>query len=167
MKKLISLLSTLIVISLAAGAAFAGGPGQGKNTWHGCNTGYSGCDRWDSGMNLNQEQKDQLTALRQKFIDDTYTSRSAKLEKKQQIRLLMETSNPDRAKLIRLSNDILDLDKKITEKRIDYRLALKKISPELSRMHGFGSGRHHGKRFFHKGWGACQENEQSDPDGQE
>ncbi len=166
MKKLISLLSMLIVISLAAGAAFAGGPGYGKNRGLGYHTGYSGCDGWGSGINLTQEQKDQLTALRQKFIDDTYASRSTKLEKKQQIRLLMETSNPDRAKLIRLSNDILELDKKITEKKIDYRLAVKKIAPELSRMKGFGSGRHHKKRSFHRGCDADPENEQSDPDEQ-
>ncbi len=167
MKKLISLLSMLIVISLAAGAAYAWGPDHGKNTGQGYHTGYSGCDGWGPGINLTQEQKDQLTALRQKFIDDTYASRSTKLEKKQQIRLLMETSNPDRAKLIRLSNDILDLDQKIMEKKIDYRLAVKKIAPELSRMHRFGSGRHHGKRSFHRGCGADQGNEPSEPDEQE
>ncbi|MBF0573102.1 MAG: periplasmic heavy metal sensor, partial [Desulfamplus sp.] len=48
---------------------------------------------------LTDEQKSQLKALHQKFIDETATQRAAIIAKHQEIRILMETSSPDKEKL--------------------------------------------------------------------
>jgi len=53
----------------------------------------------------------------------------------------METSDPDRSKLNKLSDKITDLQQQIRDKRIDLQLAAKKIAPELSMGRGFGQGR--------------------------
>ena len=68
--------------------------------------------------------------------------------------MLMETSEPDRAKLGKLSQEITDLQKQVGDKRIDFRLAAKKISPELGMGRGFGQG--HGKGLKRGGQSGCQ-----------
>lgn len=140
MKKSLTIISTILVLSMLAGAAFAWGPGSGRGRGAGYDCpGYTG---QSAASNLTQEQTDQLAALRQRHIDDTYADRSARIAKKQQLRLLMQTSNPNRTELIKLSNDIIDLDKKLAERRVDYQLEVKKIVPELSAFgkRGFGKG---------------------------
>jgi len=104
------------------------GPGQGGSGYgQGC--GINNPNAWND---LSKEQKDALTALQQKFIDETYEIRSAMMTKHQEIRLLMETSSPDRAKLETLSKAITDLSGQMRSKRIDLQLAAKKIAPELN-----------------------------------
>jgi zinc resistance-associated protein len=87
---------------------------------------------------LSQEQRDELTALRQKFIDETYEVRSALMIKHQEMRMLMETSDPDRAKIDGLAHAVNALRSQMQTNRIDFMLAAKKIAPELN---GLGMGR--------------------------
>ena len=154
MKKSIIIISSLLMVALVAGSVFAWGPGKGR----GMGAGYNqDCPRYggQSAFNdLSQDQRDGLTALRQKFIDETYEVRSAKFTKQQEMRMLMETSDPDRAKLDTLSQEITDLQKQVRDKRIDFRLAAKKIAPELGMGAGFGQGRGNGSR--RGGQGGCQ-----------
>ncbi len=143
MKKSIIILSSMLMVALVAGSVFAWGPGKGRGQGMGFNQ-Y--CPRY-GGQNqgaisdLSSEDRDALTALRQKFIDETYEFRAKKFEKKQEMRMLMETSNPDRGKIDKLSDAILNLQKQIKDKQIDFQLAAKKIAPELSMGRGFGQGR--------------------------
>ena len=134
MKKTLITLTALTLVGFMAATAFAWGHGGGKR---------GGCGRGEYGMfsDLSQEQKTELRALHQQFIDETYDTRSAMMTKHQEIRMLMETSNPDRAKLDTLSDDILALKKAMVDKRIDYALKAKEIAPELNLM---AFGRHHG-----------------------
>ena len=136
-------ITLLLVLTLLTGSALAWGKGYGRR---GCQDGgqFEDCHRNGAWSSLSQEQQDQLTALRQKFIDDTYTIRSEKRSKHVEIKALMETSNPDRDTLIQLNQQILDLDQQLMEKRIDFQLEAKKIAPELSFGKKFGKGR--GKR---------------------
>ena len=155
MKKSTLIISAILLTALVAGNVFAWGQGKGR----GMGTGYNqDCPRYGGGQSafndLSQNQKDELTALRQKFIDETYEARSAKFQKQQEMRLLMETSEPDRAKLDTLSQQITELQKQVRDKGIDFRLAAKKISPELGMGRGFGQGRGHG--FRKGGQGGCQ-----------
>ncbi len=159
MKKSFSIISTLLIITLLAGVAFAWGPGKGRGFSASC--GGQGYDRPGiSGQNnateLTEEQTKQLADLRQEFIDDTYAAKSAKIAKSQEIRLLMQTSNPDRAKLSQLSNDILKLDKQIMDKQIDYQLDIKKIAPELSGSRGMRFGKGRGMWANNRGQGKFQ-----------
>ena len=154
MKKSIIIISSLLMVSLAAGSVFAWGHGKGRGMGSGFNQDcprYGGQNAWS---NLSQDQRDELGTLRQKFIDETYEVRSAKFQKQQEMRMLMETSDPDRAKLDKLSQEITDLQKQVRDKRIDFRLAAKKISPELGMGKGFGQGR--GKGSNRGGQRGCQ-----------
>jgi len=161
MKKLIIIISTLLMAALVAGNSFAYGQGKGQGRGQGMKgsgfnqdcQGYRGQNIWN---NLSQEQRDEVSALRQAFIDETYGLRSAKSQKKYQMRMLMETSNPDRAELGKLSQEISDLQKQIRDKRIDFQLEVRKISPELGMGRGFGQGRGNcskgsGQRGWHGG----------------
>ncbi len=129
------------MVSLVAGSVFAWGPGKGRGMGSGFN---QDCPRYGGQgafNDLSKEQRDKLDTLRQAFIDETYELRSAKFQKRQEVRMLMETSDPDRAKLDKLSQEINDLQKQVRDKQIDFRLAAKKISPELGMGKGIGQGK--------------------------
>lgn len=124
------------------------GYGQGRGGYgQGC--GLNNPNAWND---LSKEQKDELTALQQKFIDETYEIRSAMMTKHQEIRMLMETSSPDRAKLEALSKAITDLSGQMRSKRIDLQLAAKKIAPELNVA---GMGKRGGGYGGRNGTGDC------------
>lgn len=134
MRKTITIISALVFITFMGGTVFAWGPGMGRGGMQqDCQWAAGGQNRGD---NLTQEQKDAFSALRQKFIDDTYELRAAKFQKHAEMKLLLETSAPDKDKLSALSQEILDIQKQLRDKRIDFVLDAKKISPEL----GMGMG---------------------------
>ncbi len=150
MKKTLMIIGSLMVVAIMAGSGFAWGPGHGRGFDRDC-PGFNGRG---AGANLSQEQRDSLAALRQKFIDETYESRSALSQKHQEMRLLMETSSPDSDKLKDLSEEMVDLQKQVRDKMIDFQLEAKKISPELMMGSGFGKG--WGKDDQRRGRKACR-----------
>ncbi|MBU1343109.1 MAG: periplasmic heavy metal sensor [Proteobacteria bacterium] len=164
MKKTIIISSTLLMVALVAGSVFAWGPGYGRGMDSGSGQfcqGFRGQTTWND---LSQNQREELTALRQKFIDETYAARSAKFVKHQEMRLLMETSDPDRAKLGALLQEITNFQKQVMEKQIDFQLAAKKVAPglDMGPGGGYNRGRRSGKGG-HRGWQA-PENSSSDTD---
>lgn len=129
-KKSIILLTVIISTVTLSTAALAWGPGGGR----GCGKRFAQGAR--NGMvaqlqNLDEEQQAQINALQQKFIDETAEARTGLISKYEGIRILMETSTPDREKMIALVNEIGDLKKQVMAKRIDFALDAKKIAPEL------------------------------------
>lgn len=87
---------------------------------------------------LTDDQKSKLKALHQKFIDETATVRASMLSKHEEIKILMETTTPDKAKLHALSAEVIDLQKQVMDKKIDMSLDAKKIAPEIDIAMGFG-----------------------------
>ncbi len=159
MKKSIIIISSLLMVALIAGSVFAWGQGKGKGRGMGYSSnqsqmGYGMSSAWND---LSQEQRDSLTALKQKHIDETYDLRSSAFTKQQEVRMLMETSDPDRAKLSTLTQELSDLQRQMAEKRIDYQLEAKKIAPELTTSMGYGKGRG-GSRGSRSGSGGGQGN---------
>ncbi|HCY83614.1 MAG TPA: hypothetical protein DHV36_00600, partial [Desulfobacteraceae bacterium] len=149
MKKARIAIVALLTIGFLATNAFSWGHGSGRRG--GC-TGQG----YGSFANLTPEQTTQLTALKQKFIDETYETRAALMNTHQEIRMLMETSTPSREKLEALSDEALDLMKEMKGKLIDAVLEAKKIAPEFDMSlftgHRGGFGRHgFGKGGFGKG----------------
>jgi zinc resistance-associated protein len=144
MKKSIILITALIAVGFFATQAFSWGPGKGMR---GSGSGVN-CPGIDTSTynDLSKAQQDELATLRQKFTDDTYELRASMLHKHNEIRLLMETSAPDRDTLSRLTTELSDLMKQIQEHRIDFMLAAKKVAPELRFSQGTGRG-------YHKGYG--------------
>ena len=133
-------ITALLAVALLATSAFSWSPGRGcrGSNQEDCPVqgGAYGTNTWND---LSQEQKDGLTALRQKFIDETYETRSAMMVKHQEMRMLMETSSPDRAKLDTLVQEVTDLRQLLFSKGIDFQLEAKKIAPE-ARLFGMGEG---------------------------
>ena len=141
-KRIITTVSVLTLILMATGA-FAYQHGFGKN-------GMGNCPRFDRQAlaDLSQEQRDQLQELRQKFIDETYETRNAMMLKRNGMRMLMETSNPDRSKLNAMLEEINELRGELMTKRMDFILQAKKIAPELTMGmdgNGFGRGKGQGR----------------------
>lgn len=157
MKKLLTTLSILGIIAMFAATSFAWGPGSGTGSGKG-QRGTGNCPGYQQKggvyASLTAEQQEQLRQLRQKFIDETVEIRLAKHQKRDEMRLLMQTSNPDRQRLVDLSDSIADLEKQLGEKRIDFALAAKKISPELGSY--FGKGKRHSRNGYGKGSGQGQ-----------
>ena len=150
-------MGSLLLVALVSTSAFAWG--QGECQGRGQGMGYDqnqNCQGYGGGQDnlndLSKEQRDELGALRQKFIDVTYELRAAKFTKRQEMRMLMETSDPDRAKLDKLSQELSDVQKQVRDQRITFLLAAKKIAPELGLGKGFGHGRGKwGERGGHRG----------------
>jgi zinc resistance-associated protein len=94
--------------------------------------------------NLTEDQQTQLKTLHQKFIDETAATRAAMRAKKDELRILMQTSAPDGQRLVALANEAGDLQKALMVKRINFALEAKKIAPEIN----FSAG---GKGFGKKG----------------
>ncbi|ACN17241.1 conserved hypothetical protein [Desulforapulum autotrophicum HRM2] len=161
MKKQIIILTTLVfaIVGLS-GVAFAWNHGQGHGK-KGCRAGYN-----SPMANLTEDQQTQLKTLHQKFIDETAATRAAMRAKKDELRILMQTSAPDGQRLVALANEAGDLQKALMVKRINFALEAKKIAPEINFFAG-------GKGFGKKG---CmggprngmtmgdQDNDSTDPD---
>ena len=145
MKKSMIVITSLLAVALLATSAFSwsqGNKGYGKGcSGSGQGYGTNGANAWND---LSQEQRNELTTLKQKFIDETYETRSAMMVKHQEMRMLMETSDPDRAKVDDLAEAVTELRTQMQTNRIDFQLAAKKIAPELN---GQGMG--------HRGYGGA------------
>ncbi|WP_320044782.1 periplasmic heavy metal sensor [uncultured Desulfobacter sp.] len=152
MKKTLATLTILIITCAFSAGAFAGPAMQGKGK------GLKQ-DRPPACMNLTDAQQKQLSDLHQKFVDDTYEMRSGIMNLNQQIRMYMETSDPNPAKLKSMVMEKADLEKNLDIKRLEFALDARKISPELKYMPmgmgmGFGGhGKGHGYHGFGKGAG--------------
>lgn len=140
MKKSMIAIIALLAVAFVTTSAFSWSPGRGCRGFDqgDCPVqgGGYGANSWND---LSQEQKDGLTALRQKFIDETYETRSAMMAKHEEMRMLMETSSPDRAKLDTLVQEVTDLRQLMFSKGIDFQLEAKKIAPE-AKLFGMGEG---------------------------
>ncbi|MEA1967755.1 MAG: periplasmic heavy metal sensor [Thermodesulfobacteriota bacterium] len=150
MKKTVIMFSALLVVALMTSQAFSWGHGRGMGGYDRNCRGFIG-SAWND---LSTAQKAELTELRQQFIDNTYELKVSMMQKHNEVRMLMRTSAPDRAKLSSMYDEIADLQKQIMEKRLDLQLAAKKVAPEMN----FGSGAGCGFGFgagqgFHKGHG--------------
>jgi zinc resistance-associated protein len=159
MKKALILITALIAVGLLSTYAFSWGPGKGMGGYGG-GTHCPGIDQ-NAYTDLTDAQKDELATLRQKFIDDTYELRTSMMQKHNEIRLLMETSQPDRKKLSQLNTEVSDLMKQLQENRIDFMLTAKKVAPELTFGQGMGRGYHNGP-----GKGNCPKSGQGYGQGQ-
>ena len=143
MKKQAVIFTTLIfALVTLTGYALAG---NGRN-WN--NKTPRNCPRFMNGpgqqwVNLTPEQQTQLKALHQKFVDETASQRVGLTSKREAIRILMQTTSPDRNQLIALTGELADLQKALMAKGIDFTLEARKIAPELRipmMFHGMGGG---------------------------
>jgi len=146
-----TLVITAIIFTLMAitAPAFAGNYGSQNYK------GNENCPRYMKGpgqnwTSLTEEQQTQIKALHQTFVDETASQRASMISKQEEIRIFMETSTPDRDKLIALTGELADLQKAVMTKGIDFTLEAKKIAPDLRLPMFFRSmGMFQGKGGFH------------------
>ena len=150
-----TLIFTAIVVTLMTLTNFAfAGNCNGKR-----NRGNQDCPRFMKGQAqqwaaLTQEQQTQIKALRQAFIDETAPQRVTMVSKHEAIRILMETTSPDRDQLVSLTAELADAQKIMMAKGIEYTLKVKEIAPELQvpmmfNGMGKGMGMFEGRGKFH------------------
>lgn len=150
-----ALIFTAIVVTLMTitSLAFAGNYNGRRNRAN------KDCPRFMNGPGqqwaaLTQEQKTQIMALRQKMVDETAPQRVVMVSKHEAIRILMETTSPDRDQLLSLTAELADAQKIIMAKGIEFALKVKEIAPDLQvpmmfNGMGKGMGMFEGRGKFH------------------
>jgi len=156
MKRMIMILGIVILMGALAIPVFARGPGWGKGgqnmgSWE---SGSGSCWQYGRGyMNLTEEQRTQLDKLHLKFYDDTAQLRTELWAKKGELRILMNTSNPNGEKAKALQKEISDLKGKMSQEKIAFHLEARKINPDLRFGGGFGKGYGQHMRGYGPGMG--------------
>ena len=138
-KRISLVVAVIFTVLTVAGSALAWN-GHGKQGYGKRGGGWVDgpmCRQW---AQLTDAQRDQIQGLRQQFKDDSAEIRIALVSRKEQVKILMGTSSPDKAKLQSLINEMADLKKEMMKKKLDMALAVKKIAPELEIPLGHGRG---------------------------
>ena len=148
MKKLVTVLGIVLLVSVMAYPVFARGWGYG---------GGPGYCSWNQGGNApyTSEQQRQLSDLDRKFYDETATLRNNIWSKQNEMSILLNGENPDPAKLQALQKEINGLRNQMAEKRLEYRLETRKVAPGNTYGRGYGRGMGYGGGRGGYGPGAC------------
>lgn len=143
MKRLAMILGIVILMGAIAVPVSARGPGWGKGGQKMGNWGNGPGSCWQYGRGietLTEEQRAQLDKLHQKFYNETAQLRTEIWANRGQLRILMNTSNPDVEKAKALQKEISDLKGKMAQEKINFHLEARKINPDLRFGGGFGKG---------------------------
>lgn len=138
-----AIVKTAVVFTMItmAGTAFA--MDKAVKNGHGMNSANHTQIYAQEWAELTDDQRSGLNALHQQFTDETATARASIIAKYEEIKILMGTTSPDKAKLKALSNELAELQKQVAAKEIDLALEAKKIAPTINIPMGFlGAGKH-------------------------
>ncbi|HUU39704.1 MAG TPA: periplasmic heavy metal sensor [Desulfatiglandales bacterium] len=144
MKKIVTILGILFLSAALTTPALAHGPGWGKGYNRTCygEGGPGFCRQQDREFDkLTEQQRDQLDKLHETFYDDTAQLKDDIRSKSRDLDRLLDKSTPDTDKALSLQKEISDLEAKLAQKRLDFRLEAKKIAPELELRLGKAFGR--------------------------
>lgn len=163
MRRILTILGSLLLVAFIAAPAFAHGPGRGKGHhrmryWKDA-PGYCWQCR-GAYENLTEEQRGELEKLSKAFHDQTAGLRTEIWAKSAELNALLNSPQPDAEKAKALQREISDLKAKKAENRIDFRLEARKIAPELRfgrrcgkdySPHGGGPGSGYGRHMRGRG----------------
>jgi zinc resistance-associated protein len=151
MKRLVMIVGIVLLVGAIAVPVSARGPGWGKGgqkmgSW---GSGPGSCLQYGKEYEtLTEEQRTQLDKFHQKFYDETAQLRTEIWVKRGELRILMNTSNPDVEKAKTLQKEISDLMGKMAQEKIAFQLEARKINPDFRFGGGFGKGYgRHMKRY--------------------
>jgi len=122
------------------GKRFSGKQGVGGKGGKG--VGGKGCFR--KGANLNEDQIKQLTEACSAFQEATRELRSQIKSKRLELESEFVKTAPDVEKLKTLQKELSELKAQFAQKRIDQRLKMKAVHPDLPCGKGWKSGGGHG-----------------------
>jgi len=119
--KRISQLFLMGLMVILAGTAMAGSWGRGMGQGYGM-----GPYPYDVA-NLTADQTAQMQTLRETFLKEISPLQSEMFAKKSEMRTLWAASNPDEGKISTLQKDLLELQGKMQERRLQFNLEARKI----------------------------------------
>jgi len=96
----------------------------------------------DGNTKLTTEQSQEMKALHDRYLEDITPLRSDLFAKRSELRLLWNKETPDGDLIKAKTKEISTIRDQLTDKRIDYRLAVRKIIPSDDRQ-GFRGDYHH------------------------
>lgn len=130
MSKLITIIGIILLVGAVAVPVMAWGPHWGNNHhmmgyWN-SSPHHGRCDY----SNLTTDQKKKLDTLNEKFYKETGELRNKIWTKFNELKGILNTTNPDIDKAKGLQKEISELRTKLDEKRLTYDLEARKILPE-------------------------------------
>lgn len=140
MKKLITILSVLVLTVLTVSFVNAQGPNFGKG-----HRMFSGDERWSNPTsripNLTDEQKGKLQELKRKFIEETAQLRGNIMSKRLELKSLWADPKADPNAIRAKERELRELQNQLRDKVLENRLEVRKIlTPEQISEFGFGRG---------------------------
>ena len=117
---------TLGVNAFAGRGMGAGGDDRGYHHYRG-----GDCPYMDE--NLTTDQREQLDAERQAFLEATKDTRQDLYAKRLELRAEMAKSDADLKKASALQQEISDLQGNLDQKRLNHIMAMRKINPDAGR----------------------------------
>jgi len=123
-KHIVPAIAIAVAIVLAGAWAFAGGPWGGRGYGgHGYGYGYP-------YSNLTSEQKEKLQAQQEKFLKGTAELRRELFQKRLELQGLLVDPKADREKVRAKQGEVLDLGRKLQDKALEHRVAIRERVPE-------------------------------------
>jgi zinc resistance-associated protein len=95
-------------------------------------------------MNLSPDQAGKLFDLKEKFRNDTAEVRKQMMVKHAELAALWKAETPDEKAIVAKQKELTALRGQMTEKSVAFRLAARKIAPQLAQGRGMGWGMGHG-----------------------
>ena len=147
----IGVIATIVLVGGWAFWAFAHGP-LGKGGY-----GHPGHSYEYHYSNLSPEQREKLQAQEQKFYEDTAELRRELSQKRLDLRSLWIDPKADPQKIKVRQREVFELQRRIQEKAMEHKLAIRELLPEegIGRGpwgSGMGYGPHHRRGY---GGGPC------------
>lgn len=142
MKKLVTILGIMILVSVLIPPAFAYRGGCGGQF-----RGSGDCWGGRFSENLTEDQRAEMDKLQRSFFKDTSKHRNELWTKSEELDFLLDASDPDPKEVRNLQKDISNLRAQLAEKRIDLELETRKIAPKASSSYGRGCSRGYGKEI--------------------
>lgn len=120
----------IVAIVLVGSWAFAHGP------WGARGHGHRGYGYGDSCSNLSPEQREKLQAQEQKFSQDTAELRRELQRKRLELEGLWTDPKADPEKIKAKQREVFDIQRRLQEKALEHRMAIREMVPEEAIGHG-------------------------------
>ena len=152
MKKLVITLTILGFVGALAAPVLAYGGGRWAEWFGGPGYCWQGYEPYS---NLTDSQRAELGKIEQKFYNDTAKLREEIWAKSAELNTILNTANPEAAKVRALQKKISDLRAKLDQQRIDFELETRKVAPNADEVSGYtgGHGWPHMMGGFHGSYG--------------
>lgn len=157
MKRFMSVLAAVLLLGVVAVPAMAHGPfGRGGSDMYGWGGGSGYCPSYGGAYDsLTTEQREQLNVLQKKFYDETAQLRKDLWNKRNELRNLLDETNPDVEKAKTVQNEISNIRTNLSEKRVEFEIEKRKIAPDVRFGRGYGYRNDFSRGRGGYGPGAC------------